>query len=408
MTKQLLVVEDDPVQASLAEALVSAGAPEFRVRRVACLDDARTALRGAAFDCMLLDLNLPDTSGLETVRLARNAAREVPIVVVTATDDERVALQALGHGAQDYVVKTAIDDGRLARALRFAVARRRAANDVVEALLGREDVDPDDAALPATMNAAIVTRDLRAALARDELVLHYQPKVDLRSGVLAGVEALIRWQHPERGLIYPDAFIGIAERSGVISELTSWTITTALAERQKWSTAGLALNVAVNVSPLVLWQHDLQASVCQALRSSGSAASVLTLEITESGVMKQPAAAQRSLTALAGMGVRLSLDDFGTGYSSLSRLRELPLDELKIDKSFVMTLATDTRDAAIVRSTIELGHRLGKQVVAEGVETAETRILLADLGCDLGQGYFWSRPVTAADVPTSARTCPAK
>ncbi|MCA1822986.1 MAG: EAL domain-containing protein [Mycobacteriales bacterium] len=408
MTKQLLVVEDDPVQASLAEALVSAGAPEFRVRRVDCLDDARSALRGAAFDCVLLDLNLPDTSGVETVRLARSAAREVPIVVVTATDDEAVALQALGHGAQDYVVKSAIDDGKLARALRFAVARRRASDDVVDALLGRDDVDPDDAALPATMNAAVVTRDLRAALARDELVLHYQPKVDLRSGALAGVEALIRWQHPERGLVYPDAFIGIAERTGLISELTSWTITTALAARQQWAADGLTLNTAVNVSPVVLCQQDVQASVCQALRTSGAAASVLTLEITESGVMKQPAAAQRALTSLAGMGVRLSLDDFGTGYSSLRRLRELPLDELKIDKSFVMAMATDARDAAIVRSTVELGHRLGKQVVAEGVETADTRILLADLGCDLGQGYLWSRPVTAADVPTWARTCAAE
>ena len=235
--------------------------------------------------------------------------------------------------------------------------------------------------------------ELRRALSREELVLHYQPKVELGSGVVIGVEALVRWQHPVHGLLPPFEFVPLAEQTGLIKPLTTYVLRTALAQLKAWHEAGHDLSVAVNVSERSLLDEDFPDEVAELLRWSGIQSNWLELEITEGTIMADPARAAEILVRLNRLGVGLSLDDFGTGYSSLSRLRELPIDEIKIDRSFVTGIEDNSRDVAIMRSTIELGHNLGCSVVAEGLETAGALERVAALGCDTAQGFHIARPL---------------
>ena len=239
---------------------------------------------------------------------------------------------------------------------------------------------------------------LRRAIEDGELVLHYQPKVDLETGQVAGVEALVRWEHPERGLLAPDTFVPLAEQTGLMKSLTANVLEQALRQTATWAEAGLQVRMAVNVSARDLHDDGFCGRVSEALDRTGVPASYLELELTERVVMADPERALENLTALSRLGVRLSLDDFGTGYSSLAYLRRLPVTEIKIDKSFVLRMDVDDEDATIVRSTIDLAHGLGLRVLAEGVETAETWQRLSELGCDAAQGYFLSRPHPASVV----------
>lgn len=248
--------------------------------------------------------------------------------------------------------------------------------------------------------------ELRHAIDRKQLFLLYQPKIDLPSGRLIGVEALIRWDHPEHGVIPPDEFIPVAERSGLIKPLTLWVLESALGQCRAWHQAGLPLSVAVNLSARNLHDLELPEQVAGQLRASGVAPSRLELEITESVVMSDPSRAMDVLTRLSALGAKLSIDDFGTGYSSLGYLKRLPVHQLKIDKSFIIDLARNTGDTVIVRSTIELAHNLGLTVVAEGVETPEVRRKLIELGCDSAQGYGIGRPMAADDVVRWRAACP--
>jgi diguanylate cyclase (GGDEF)-like protein len=238
---------------------------------------------------------------------------------------------------------------------------------------------------------------LREALERDQLVVHYQPQVSARSGRLVGVEALVRWQHPELGLLPPGRFVPIAESTTLIHRLTDVVLEKALRDGRAWLDAGLETRISVNVSARALLDRDLAAHVAERLAGSGFPARLLTLEITESAVMADPERAVRTLESLRGMGIRLSVDDFGTGYSSMAYLRQLPIGELKVDRSFVSRL-TDAEDVVLVRTAIDLGHNLGLSVVAEGVEDAETCDILSSLGADELQGYFLGRPMPAADL----------
>jgi diguanylate cyclase (GGDEF)-like protein/PAS domain S-box-containing protein len=241
--------------------------------------------------------------------------------------------------------------------------------------------------------------DLRGALARDELSLHYQPQVDLRSGELVGMEALIRWRHPERGNVPPDAFIPLAEECGLIVELGAWVLQTACRQVRRWSDAGLApRHTAVNISAVQLSRGRLLDSVKAALEASGIAPEQLELEITESFVMLERELSFQSLADLRALGVRLSVDDFGTGYSSLSYLQQLKVHKLKIDMSFVRDMMRNNGNAAIVKAVIALGHSLGLEVIAEGVEEAEQARYLRQLGCDVMQGYLISKPLPAEEA----------
>jgi diguanylate cyclase (GGDEF)-like protein len=239
---------------------------------------------------------------------------------------------------------------------------------------------------------------LREAISGDELRLHYQPKVECQTGRVRGVEALARWQHASQGIITPDRFVPLAEQTGLIGPLTRWVLEAAVRQARAWLDSGLPLRIAVNLSTHDLQDPRLPAQVCELLERYDVPFGLLSLEITETALLADPGRALETLNELAGRGVEASLDDFGTGYSSLTYLRQLPLRELKIDASFVRGLADAQRDRAIVRSTIELGHRLGLSVVAEGVEDGITLELLAELGCDEAQGYYLSRPLPADEL----------
>ncbi len=241
---------------------------------------------------------------------------------------------------------------------------------------------------------------LRQAIGDNQLLLYYQPKIDCTTRRVTGVEALARWRHPEYGFIPPDQFIPPAEQTGLIKPLTVWALTTAVRQCAAWHAAGIELEMAVNISARSL--HDLQllGQISELLNTQGMAARTLRLEITESTIMEDAGRAIDILKRMREIGIHLSLDDFGTGYSSLGYLKKLPVDEVKIDKSFVKDLLTSGNAEAIVRSTIDLGHHLGLTVVAEGVEDEEVWNRLAALGCDAAQGYYMGRPLPADALTT--------
>jgi diguanylate cyclase (GGDEF)-like protein/PAS domain S-box-containing protein len=240
--------------------------------------------------------------------------------------------------------------------------------------------------------------ELRRAISEDELVLHFQPSIDLASGEVCAAEALVRWQHPTHGLLAPGEFIQLAEVSGSIQALTRWVLEESAATLDRWHADGITLPVAVNLSVRNLYDIDLPVWLDQMLALEGIDPALIILEITESELMDDPPYAMEVLGKLKALGVATSIDDFGTGYSSLAYLKNLPIDELKIDRSFVATMMAEASDLTIVRSIIDLSHNLGLSVVAEGVEDAATLAELTTLGCDRAQGFYISPPVPAANL----------
>lgn len=243
------------------------------------------------------------------------------------------------------------------------------------------------------MDQVVLQSELRRAIENDELVLYYQPKVSMSTGKVVGAEALVRWQHPDKGLLFPDAFISLAEKSGLIKPMTLWVLKQAISQCEAWAESGYSINISVNISALNLQDPDFPGLVADMIDNSSLPTTQLELELTETAVMQNPVRAIETIASLAGMGIAFSIDDFGTGYSSMTYLKRLTLTTLKIDKSFVIDLAKDNNDAVIVCSTIDLGHNLGLKVVAEGVENEEVWHLLANLGCDIAQGYYMSKPI---------------
>ncbi|MRW91971.1 EAL domain-containing protein [Duganella sp. FT80W] len=237
--------------------------------------------------------------------------------------------------------------------------------------------------------------ELRHAAERDEFRLYVQPKISLETGKVVGMESLVRWVHPERGNVFPDEFIPFAEQTGFIRILTRWVLEKSAELCRELTSRGHHLKVSVNLSTRDLLDQDLPAKFADLLTRYKLTSGSFCLEITESAIMDDPVRAQHTLERLSAMGLDLSIDDFGTGYSSLAYLKRLPVNELKIDKSFVLNMENDVGDTKIVRSTIDLGHNMGLRVVAEGIESEAVWRLLADLGCDQGQGYFMSRPIPA-------------
>jgi EAL domain-containing protein (putative c-di-GMP-specific phosphodiesterase class I)/PleD family two-component response regulator len=282
-------------------------------------------------------------------------------------------------------------DGKTAEALRQS-ADRAATSALQQASLHFVFASPE-------LNARFHQRrtlgsQLRGAAERGELVLHYQPKVVISSGRIFGVEALVRWQHPEHGLLAPGRFISLAEELDLIESIGQWVMARACSDVARWAREGYGfIKVAVNVAKPQFVSGNLCESLQQALQSSGLPARQLVIELTESMVMDNVALGQAKMTELKSLGVSLSIDDFGTGYSSLSYLKWFPIDELKIDKSFVDDLPGNSSDVAIVRAVIDLGHRLGLSVIAEGVEALEQLACLGDIGCDNYQGFLFSKPV---------------
>ncbi len=258
--------------------------------------------------------------------------------------------------------------------------------------------------------------ELRRALDSLDLVVHYQPKIAIRTGELVGAEALVRWVHPSHGLVYPDDFIPLAEHTGLIGPLTHYVLNEALTQIRVWSDSRRPMTVSANLSAGSLLDEHLPDMVQDLLARHQAPPELLILEVTESALMSDPHRANQILERLAAMGVGISIDDFGAGYTSLGQLKTLPISELKIDKSFVMTMTEDTTDAVIVRSLIDLGHNLGITLVAEGVETEQALLALARDGCDVAQGHYFARPMPVAAFqtwlgkydPTSMRTALAE
>jgi diguanylate cyclase (GGDEF)-like protein len=392
---------------------------------------AERALRGDGLGAILLiDLDrfkeVNDTLGhdygdellVEVAARLEGALRRGDTLARLGGDEFAVLLDGLSH-------RGAVADlaGRLQDALRRPIALRGVAVELeasigaavypehgatVGALLQRADVAMYEAKRgrhgivtysadrdPYSADRLGLLAELRRAIEADELVLHYQPKVALRTGEVIGVEALVRWEHPTRGLLPPDQFVPLAERTGAVSDLTRWVVDAALAQHRTWRDEGVDLPVAVNLAAANIVDVTLPDAIAGLLERHDVAGDRLECEISEHTVMADPLRAAEVLDRLRGLGVRLSLDDFGTGHSSLAYLKRLPLDEVKIDRSFVSGMADDENDAVIVRSTIDLARNLGLEVVAEGVESAEILAGLESLRCDIAQGFHLSRPLSA-------------
>jgi EAL domain-containing protein (putative c-di-GMP-specific phosphodiesterase class I) len=250
-----------------------------------------------------------------------------------------------------------------------------------------------------TVEQLTLENDLRRAIERDELFLHYQPQIRLPDRRMVGVEALVRWQHPELGLVPPARFIPIAEETGLIVPIGQWVLRTACAQARRWLDSGAPpIEMSVNMSSRQFHQENMLETVTGALQESGLDARQLTLEITESSLMQKPDDAVVTLCLLHNMGVGIAIDDFGTGYSSLGHLKRFPLQALKIDRAFINDITENPEDAAIVRAILAMAHSLNLKAVAEGVESEEQLKFLQQAGCDEIQGFLISKPVTAHEI----------
>ena len=251
---------------------------------------------------------------------------------------------------------------------------------------------------PNTQDRLQLASELRHAIKEQQLELYYQPKIGFRSKEITGTEALIRWNHPEKGLLEPAQFLPLAERCGLIQPITEWVLAEAAQQCRCWSDKGYHIPMAINLSTRAFQNPDLVLDISNALKRTKIAPGLLEIEITEHELMADIDYASDVLRNLSDLGIRIAIDDFGTGYSSLSYLKQLPLDTLKIDKSFVLNLTQNDNDAVIVRSMIDLAHNLGRLVVAEGIEQKDAWDMLHVLGCDDAQGYYISRPLPAIQL----------
>jgi diguanylate cyclase (GGDEF)-like protein len=339
--------------------------------------------------------------------LVRLGGDEFALVVKLAPDEEAMASaeRILDRVRQPFV----IDGVRLRVGASAGVAECDSSEGSVAELLRRADVamyaakasgasiELYDPQLDEDNRTRLETiQHLDAAIVHDQFVLHYQPKIDVASGRITGAEALVRWQHPDRGLLYPDTFLPLVEQSGMMGALTRLVLRASVAQIAVWRAAGMSMSVAVNLSASDLLDEHLADRILALLREHGVPVEALELEITESVLMTDPERAREVLQRLTGLGLRIAVDDYGTGYCSLAYLRDMPVDELKIDRSFIASMTEDPRSAAIVRSTIELAHALALEVVAEGVEHEDALEALVGYGCDFAQGYFFSRPLAPA------------
>jgi diguanylate cyclase (GGDEF)-like protein len=324
----------------------------------------------------------------------REAATAVAVKLQAALAEKFVLSAVALHTAVSVGIALFPDAGpdlsALLRKADIAMHKAKASGDGVH-VYGSPD-ETDGAARLRTAD------ELQTAMTSDQLVLYYQPKVDLATGIVHSVEALVRWDHPTRGLLYPDAFLPLVEESGLMATMTLLVFEMALDQAAAWQGQGRDLTIAVNLSASSLVDAELPEQIAAMLAARGVPPSALQLEITEEFLMADRDRAQAILTRLRNSGVQISMDDFGTGYSSLSYLRDLPIDELKLDQSFVFPMADDARAAALVASVISLAHSLGLRIVAEGVANDVAYAELARMGCDQAQGYFISRPVPAAEL----------
>jgi len=348
------------------------------------LADGALVARVGADEYALMSSSTPGVPGAQALAAAVQSSLELPIALegLALNIEASVGIAVMGEHAQNL-------DTLLQRA-DLALSRAKSHHSRVEVYSAA--LDSFD---PARLT---LLGQVRPALERDEFVLHYQPKIDLETGRICGVEALLRWRHPEHGLLAPLRFIPLVEQTALIGPVTLHVVDKALRQASRWRELGLNLGMAVNLSARNLLDPELPGQIERLLRAHGIPAGELTVEVTESATLSDPDRAVRVLSALKAIGVGVSIDDFGTGNASIEYLARLPADEIKIDRSFVTDMCEDRRAEAIVHSTIDLARHLELNVVAEGIETEAVLDHLAGLGCDTGQGYFIARPLPADEI----------
>ena len=373
---RVLVVDDDAACGrTLSTLLRRLGASE-----VVTAENANQALEridAGSFDLICCDLNMPGRDGVETMRLFAERRVKSPLVIISGADPKVLkAAEALGKSRGLAIA------GVLQKP--FGIAELEAALARVATLAKPRSKRP----VPK-----VSAEELQTAIERDQLLLHYQPQLDLHSGQLHGTEALVRWQHPERGLLMPDAFISLAESSGLIAPLTDWVVKEAIRQGAAWQRAGLDIGASVNLSAQTLRELDLPDRMTEIAVSAGLAPDRVTLEITESKLADDLDSLLDITTRLRLKGFLLAIDDFGTGFSSLTQLRRLPFTELKLDRTFVSGATSDADARSLLESSVQLAKRLRLKTVAEGIETEEEWNLLVWMGVDYGQGYYMARPM---------------
>lgn len=379
---KILLIDDEPFSLKLlSRQLANLGFWEVVSREHAA--DALALLESGdqTFDLILCDLQMPGIDGVELIRQLVRIGYAGGLVLVSG-EDSRV-LQAAE---------------RLSRAHRLNVLGALHKPVSPEQLQQVLESHPSRAAAPRPVRKTYEREELRQAITGGELVNYYQPKVDLASGAVTGVETLVRWLHPEDGLVFPDHFIDTAEETGLIDDLTRTVLTGALRQARVWQAAGLHLQISVNVSMDNLGFLKFPDFVAQTVAQAGVPLDRLTLEVTESRLMKDPLASFDILTRLRLKHIGLSIDDFGTGHSSLAQLRDIPFDELKVDRGFVHGASRDSSIRAIFEASLGMAQQLGMKTVAEGVEDQEDWDFLCASGCDIAQGYFIARPMPAEDI----------
>ncbi len=381
---RILVLDDESFMLKLIGHMLA----NLGFSRVTSFDSGRAALESFDSpnnppDLILLDLNMPEMDGIEFVRHLVERHYTGSLVLISG-EDERMLLTAV----------------KLVRAHQIPVLghlHKPVKPEVLSALL--EYWRPHSQDTSQAPNKVYEADAVRTAINNGELVNYYQPKVLVSTGRVVGVETLVRWRHPEDGMVLPDQFIGVAETHGLIDDLTRVVLTGALAQTKVWHDAGLALRVAVNVSMDNLASLGFPDFVAGLAANAGVAPQEVVLEVTESRLMPDLRTPLEILTRLRLKRFRLSIDDFGTGHSSLSQLRDIPFDELKIDRGFVHRACSNERVRAIYNASLSLARQLGMAIVAEGVEDRDDWDYLRRTGCDLAQGYFIAKPMLAADLP---------
>lgn len=384
-TTRILLLDDDPFMLKILVRMLA----RLGFTQVVEYDSGQQALQKVTephsrVDLIFLDINMPGMDGIEFIRRLVECRYRGSVVLVSGENDrmlesvekliETQQLKALGH-------------------LQKPVQQKELAS-----LLSRIEPVVDREGLGRAARQAYDIDELRAAVTNRELVNYYQPKVALTTGEVVGVESLVRWQHPRDGLVFPDQFIALAEEYGLIRDVTRAVLAAAMKQAKLWRQAGHDLPIAVNVSMDDMTALDFPDVAAALAESVGIEPRVITLEVTEGRVMKRLSTVLDVLSRLRLKRFRLSIDDFGTGHSSLAQLRDLPFDELKVDRSFVHGAAADPTLQAICNASVRMAHELRLQVVAEGIENQSDWDILCELGCDVGQGYLIARPMPAVDM----------
>ncbi len=383
---RVLVIDDDP----FARALLVRQLAALAIRDIELADSGQAALSRLEqgepdFEVLIVDLNMPGMDGVQFLRHLAQRRFRGGLVLVSGEDDR--------------ILRSAAKLAAFGRLRVAGTLRKPFALEALRQALGGALTPFVDTGRMQELRRPYAAQELREAIAAGQLINHYQPQVRLSDGAVAGVEALVRWQHPDAGLVFPSEFIALSERSGLSDELAQTVLTGALRAARHWRAAGLDLRVSVNMAMDNLFALDLPEAIVSAAADAGIPVDCIVLEVTESQMTRDLSRLLDVATRLRMKRVGLAIDDFGTGFSSLVQLRDVPFDELKVDRSFVHGASASPHLQAFLKSSLDLARQLGLRSVAEGVEDREDWDCLRALGCDLAQGYLIARPMPAAEVP---------